>query len=857
MLLLLLNLACAQQQDLWHLRIEVGESHPQVVPRAAEAEVSWLGETQVVTLQREAGIWSGEFSGPPTTYLPLTLRTGYLGDGSVGTTPLEVRYQSLEWLDGGDQTLSYTLGVRGIQRSSSQPTMRSAEHFEAAQVLLGIVWALAVLVFVLWLPSARGGGRVLPWRRGWSPVFWFALAVAWTWPAARAGSVVVGRHFDTAGTVWVLGAASRLVSGGLQDPLTAFPYGADYGALDSFTLLPIGALLSWLGAVRLHGALQILGVALSAWAAEGFAREVGARRPWTLLAGISFAFSGVASWGLLEGHVYHLFDPWLPLFAWAWWRALHTRRRVLDGVLAGLAFCGALLTTGYLGVSAALVAVVFLIGSRRAWRPAMAAALLVAPVGVWYLFQMGGVDGDMSAQKLQLGSASLMRLAGPTGELDRLEHSTGMALCAVTLALCMLAPRVLRHWRLLLGASLLALILSLGPSLQLSPQFSLPTPMALVADLPGAGLLRFPARLLWVFSLCGGALAARVATELEGRRYAWMLLPLAVLGAFLVQRVPARQTARPAELPSAYAELSGAVLDYFPESLNPNGEEDAWFTGIGCLYQSSHGLPIADLCLWPGKVLADQSDSLKSPRMRFSRWLTGRLLVGDTEGARSGLVGLGFSALAAHTDAFRRADRQRVEALIPQLGTVIAQEGGAESVLLVQLAGEGAPPDLDEVVDSVGVGEAVRDASLTVELKAVDRGERKATAVLYQKGQVVASERLADDGASPGDWGHDHVYIAHFPEVPFGPLELEVTVEGAWGWRGRYTAMSTRDHVAFVEDDGALRPLATVPYSFSPRIVGYSVEAATAGWLTYGIAAAGLLLLGRSRSGRRSRTPAR
>ena len=58
----------------------------------------------------------------------------------------------------------------------------------------------------------------------------------------------------------------------------------------------------------------LLGTALNAFTAErSAASDLGVGRPASLLAGIAYGYSGIAGNVILEGHVYHLLNPWLPL----------------------------------------------------------------------------------------------------------------------------------------------------------------------------------------------------------------------------------------------------------------------------------------------------------------------------------------------------------------------------------------------------------------------------------------------------------------------------------------------------------------------------------------------------------------
>ncbi len=494
-----------------------------------------------------------------------------------------------------------------------------------------------------------------------TPVVLAVLAILWTWPAAVAGDTwLVGRHFDLPGTVWFIDAASRLVPT-LHDPLTAWPSGATQARLDSWWLALVGVLAGGLGAVRVHALLQVLGVFASAWAAEGCARAMGARAPWSWIAGLSFGFSGLAATALLEGHVYVLVDPWLPGFAWAWWRATGPEGDARLGALAGALWCACLLTSAYIGLAAALVAVGLGVGGllRRSLRPsALGGALaVVVPIGLAYvaLFAAGDLHAGTQPDPLHRGAADLVSLAGPTAELDRNGNSLSLALHASVLALVLASPVVLRGrtgWQALAWTGVGALVLACGTHLG-TPRGSLaPLPLSLLEGTGALDVLRFPARLAWAWSLCAGLVAARVATELAARRPAAtaLVLTIALIDVFWVIDLPGRQRTQLAATPSAYAEGTGAVLDLYPEYVGAVGDWNTWFQGLSCFYQVDHGRPIAHDCIAtdPG---ADPGQALASEAL-------GRLLGGQPMGPW--MDDHALSALAWHPDLYLPGDRRRL-----------------------------------------------------------------------------------------------------------------------------------------------------------------------------------------------------
>ena len=135
----------------------------------------------------------------------------------------------------GDVVLSWSLSGRKADAAwrLSEPVQLSTmrDRQEQWSMVWG-AWIFASALFVLLL-----GRRALarsdleekaPEIGIWGSVLaWFAFAIAWTWPSIMAGPDIVGRHFDSMGTVWVIDAASRL-GFDLHDPFSAWPKGATY-----------------------------------------------------------------------------------------------------------------------------------------------------------------------------------------------------------------------------------------------------------------------------------------------------------------------------------------------------------------------------------------------------------------------------------------------------------------------------------------------------------------------------------------------------------------------------------------------------------------------------------------------------
>ncbi len=657
--------------------------------QAVSVALQYEGETRTVALSpvplRGGGQrWEGEWipSGP-VLILPIHLAVGY---EAGGTTVAVGRW--LEVLHTGRNTLDWTLEPgpdSTAVRSSRSAAIAVTELREAGHLLLKGVVALAVLCLAFAMAGRMPGTAVqtsLPRDRAPAGgalldlLFWLLLAIAWTWPAALAQERwVVGRNSDVLTTTWVISAAPRLLSA-LEDSATSWPLLAAYRHLDSFLLLPCSAMFKGVGPARLHGWLQIVGIALSAWAAQGFARSVGARRPWDRMAGLIFAFSGVAANVLLEGHLYHVMNPWLPLFAWCWQAAL-TRRKSLLGLCAGVFFTMILLTSGYLGVAAAIVGAGFLIGHvvqrrRWPWRAVAGLGLVAVPVCLAYL-GLYGVAGDLerdlsSGTMAEIASASLSSLIGATPEVDRTRHSLAVELSPVCVALLVVAPVVLsrrKGYRTLLWLSVAVIGFSMGPVLSPGTGLpGLPSPLALFRLVPALDtFLRFPLRYVWAANLCAGAVAALVVSRVSIRRrgWAWLFLALALLHPFLALQLPARQTARAWEQPVGYPHGGDPVLDIFPAQHPPCDFDSAWFTGLAAVYQIDHGQTISENCI----ATSDRD----SPRAIIGHWITRRLLAGDSDAVAHALADLGFGSVVLHADLFPQPERAGMETALACLGT--------------------------------------------------------------------------------------------------------------------------------------------------------------------------------------------
>ena len=511
----------------------------------------------------------------------------------------------------------------------------------------------------------------MTWRPAWTPAIFSALALLWLWPAPFTGDLL-GRRADALGTAWFASSAARLLPS-LHDPLTGWPVGADYTRPDSWTLLAVGALGGAIPAARLLGLVALVGLVASAWAAEAFARSLGAKAPWSLLAGLGYGFSGLAATAWIEGYPYHLADPWLPLCGLAWMRAVGREGTPRDGLLAAGAFALALATSAWHGLAATLLVLGLLAGARAAnvvrLRPVAVAGAAVGVLAVAYAVAFFSHAAGEAVPATGLGGLStvserLLLHTAPAPSVDIDGRSQTAWFSSVMLG-CFLAAPVLvgRDWRVraLFITATVALFLALAPLPWAWMAEFVPASREGALGALRAAFGRFPERLGWTWVLAAGVVAARAATELHERagRAALPLLALAVLEVFLGPRLPWRQVATPGGAPSAYAAAEGPVLDLWPTDLAPEPGWDLRVTNTDCFYQAGHGRPIGELCLLaPGAV---------SPRERLAASTIDFLFAGDAAGAGAQLASFGYTTLAVHPDLFRPSDRAHINASLSGL----------------------------------------------------------------------------------------------------------------------------------------------------------------------------------------------
>lgn len=536
---------------------------------------------------------------------------------------------------------------------------------------------------------------------------YLVVSAVYSWPTARLDpSVVVSRQFDLFPTLWLLQRAGEVLPS-LHHAASGYPFGEDLARVDSYVLLA----LAWLLRPLLSGA-QV--AALVAWVGPAlgglFAERCAVRafhvpRPWSWVAGCAYAFSGIAATALLEGHVHHLLDPWLPLLVEEVWRLRDGSTRWLAGWKAGVWFALGLYTSAYFGVLGAVVLLVGAIGGRVT-RPLVGTVVVALPAGVLYLllFAQGGRIADHPIEDVApwtSGANTLASLLGGTPSLDLVGHSIGAPVGFTTLWLLLFAPLVLaaeKGWRQAWLVAVGALLLTFGARLQLHPMS--PTavwwPGALLARLPGIEWFRFPIRFAWLYALFGGVVAARTLRVLTAPLPRWAVVTTWVLvggDAFFGTGLPFRLHQEDGTVPSAYdaAPVGRPVLDLWSmPSDRSQTELELWARALSCYYQGHHGRPILELCI---------GTQVDSPRELVGAWFTEALFVDHPVHGTilDRAQGLGLGAIAVHADLYRPADLAvLVDGLTQAFGLPTAEShDGGETVLLFTVPAGGTPTPED------------------------------------------------------------------------------------------------------------------------------------------------------------------
>ncbi len=822
------------------------------------AKLRWLGEDKVIPLaQTTPELWTARVSGQPVRTVGVEL---WLMDQDP---PLRVS-QGLELMPKGDVEMSWRLagdGLGGAWRLTdalSFGALRS--QLETTATLWG-VWTIFSVLFVLALgfwalrtspvsPQAPDGSTKD--RRGWvAALCWLGFALAWTWPSVLAGPDIVGRHFDALGTVWVIDAVNRFGLN-LVDPTPLWAIRSS--PVDSWFLL----VLSWCAAgvdpAQIHGWIAIVGVASTGFATASLARHLGVDRPFDVASGLLLVCSGLVAAALLEGHVYQVLNPWMPLMALSLHRTGGPQKRVWHGLAAGVFFGLALFSSGYLGLSAAVVALGF--GLPILWRGprdgVVVAAVVAVFMGLVYIFFLSPSAapalGHSSPESLTLGSLSLSSMGPASDIIDDAQHSWALAVSAMVVALAVVAATARNHLiRVLVVIVLMAVVIAMGPrwALGFGPNTpAIDSPIQFLWDMAWVQYFRFPGRVLWAALLALSVLAGLGITVLSrrlGPKFGWLVMVVVVLETMVAVRLPARQVVRSADTPAVYGQALGPVFDLVGEGLSRGREVNVWMNAILCQYQTVHHRSIIEDCVGVGPA--------NNPRVSLGRWVSARLYANDAEAVRQRLTQMGFESLAVHYDWLDLSDRLRLQSALEGFGVVEEREM-AEAVAIYSLEPPAEHADDDRDWGLVGPLHGAIPWRIKVDLIVENV---QVLSQFFVEIDDVNIMHLRDGSTTPGAQIGDGVYSAAQVVAVTGPVNLSlVQAEGDKRielWRGLVAPLDiAEDRLTFrLNDRGQTQPVLRAPDIFSPDIPSGAPKIRAVVWVL-GFILMGLWWLGLGRS---------
>ena len=608
---------------------------------------------------------------------------------------------SLQLAPGTDTREVAILGSPGVPLARlTVAQVKPQEKRPAAEMVQAVGWLLSLGLGTL---LVRTPGKSTT-QRAWLGMALGLLLVGflWSWPAVlRPLDQLFVRQFDLFPAVWMAERAPQ-IGLDLHHRGSGGPVGESLFRPDSWIWLLLGGLHAPLLQTRLF---SVLGPVLSAIAAAFAGKRLGLSLAGAVLAGGMYGFSGVMATAALEGQVYLLFNPFLPWIAASLFTPGQLRWPAAWGAAFGL--LGAQWTSAYAGLAGLLV---FCVGlsvraSELDWRgilrAGLCAGLVLGPalahqVWLWRL-STGPERLGIQPEHFQLrGSLSLSELLWWSGEADTLRHSISGPLGPLMVLTLLLSPLVLRKpppamtrvgdgsrptvWTLLWAGTLLAVALSMGPSLRWSTEGEgIPGPLRLLNLLPGAERIRFPWRFLFAGSLLGGLLAGKCLDTLWRRLStdqapSWILaLGLVAVQAIAATGLPFRQGERGLSDAKDFAQIpqQSGILDLFGLP-SPRGVEDADVRAraLACLGQVSHGRPIPGTC-----IQTDPDDG----RARWEAIVVGAALQDDgkpvTELGRRLQEEAGVGGVMAHLGWLSNDDQETLKVGLTRLFGAPVAEG--------------------------------------------------------------------------------------------------------------------------------------------------------------------------------------
>ena len=482
---------------------------------------------------------------------------------------------------------------------------------------------------------------------------YLALAVLVTYPAIVQfttqvpGDLLADRDQNLWNLWWTREAIARTTNPFHTD-LLYYPYGVD---LYYHTLaLPLGLIgllpQLLLGLPAAYNTVLLAAFTLSGYGAFRLALRFleptngNEQTPSTakylaaFVGGVVFAFNPYTL-DALKGQLEVLSLQWMPFYAETWILAWRTRK-TMYGVLAGIFFALAMLSSLYYAVYLVVFSVAYLgyvlVRRRRTKDERPGVREFLAPVLITPLVAIAltlpltlGLLRERDNPRLAVEASPSHRLAHSADLLsfvapphdhillgwqptDRpgvneppIHDYLGLGYAA--LALSVLGGAV--GWRRRSGKfwvilALVAMLLSMGPQLQVGRNLTgVPLPFRLLELLPGADAIAKPERLVVLVRLCMGVLAAwGTYWLLNGAVRGWRssnvrragLSFAAVLALLLVELPIHPRYVEPLNIPAGFQELAGQQGGALMEL--PFATQQSETGGERMLYQTAHGKPI-------------------------------------------------------------------------------------------------------------------------------------------------------------------------------------------------------------------------------------------------------------------------
>ncbi len=677
-------------------------------------EVEHLGEREVVEVELSAEkdgftIWIARWQTVGGAIQHLSIQHRSTEDAALETVFVardkdDTLYLLNQSRDSRQQWLSSQGNIEQVRtREESVYYHRLLWLISIGVVVIGLRWrsttSTTVYAYPKWISSS------------WVSSVFFALVSLWLYRGVLGNDGIPARFHDALGTYWLLAQSDTWQ--GLFDPMTNFPEGANYQALDSYVLWGLSHLLSVLSPLFLYKALLLVFPALSAWMAERWARALAISAPWSWLVGLGFGFSGLVSNAILEGQVYQCFTAGIPMTGLFVLRYVeHPTWRNWLGIMVGFLLC--LFSSSYLGASCLLLLFGMLLGTN-AWRQISSLWVFAGVFGLMLVhygwMSTGGIHDERQIRDMIIGSVSLSNFWGSSPEMDREGHAIALGVSALLLVLITQGPEKLFERRLrfvwLMGVASLAM--ALGPMLNwshLEQVCALPTHW--LYQQSGFSSIGFPVRLAHPFLLAVGLFAGVAAQSIAGRlRWGWLLIPL-MLVELEQSGVHLRQSQWSVHTPTIDDIEGDSIFTLYPLAHKrvKGSDMDISLPMLDCVAQVQHQKAIVNNCLSVNMEASEQ------------RQLQQEMLANLTMQNQifAPLLERGIELLLVYPELFKVSDRTRLQRVLEQQGERV--DAGVDPMLYwVYRAKEQLP-----VVS--GARDLVEDSTVTIDI-ITSRDEQK------------------------------------------------------------------------------------------------------------------------------------